>query len=495
MSAATLASAVVRIGIDQSAWLAGLAGVKSDLTGFVGYSQLLGGRIAGGLIGAAGQKVLASKAETALGPSRANVEREQGNVKAARAGLTQANVGLSNARFALQHANTAASRAAAQTALYAAQVNVQVARAGVTRTTGNLAQAQAAAKAAATAFEGTAAGIGRIATAASAAVGVVVALAHGLVSLASAGAEMNRIGRNLDQTFGSWGAGVRAAAETQASSIGRSKAEFLDYATAVGRQLETLGVKAGVAAELATRQAEAVSRLAQSRGIGFGEAAQAVRSTVTEDEVKGYAAQKGYLTSLSSVLDEAVAAMLRYELETEKANELAADGAGATATWSNQLTAIQETFGNLASTIGTDLQPIFVKFFEAVNAYLQQAIILWGQFRDLLVSLGILSAPEIPDLAATDDRNEASIQRTRERRTAGAAFRGGGGGGRGGFQGDLAGFWKRTQESAFNQNTAAQRQKQIALAEKQVALTEELVRLGKQGKLNTVIPGNPQAWK
>jgi hypothetical protein len=130
---------------------------------------------------------------------------------------------------------------------------------------------------------------------------------------------------------------------------------------------------------------------------------------------------------------------------------------------------INESFNNLKGTIGKDLQPAFTMLFEAVNAYLQQALILWEQFRKGLEWAGFVGPNKPPDpaaAAAIDQRNAASIEQSRLDREAGAASRmAGGGGGGGGFQGDLGGYRSRIQNAVFNQNTAALQEKQLRVAE------------------------------
>jgi hypothetical protein len=470
MSASTLASAVVRIGIDQSQFRAGLAGVHSQLTGFVGASQLLAGRIAGGLIGGTGQAILAKRAQSMLGPSQANVAREQANVAAARSGLAAARVDLRDAQDRLRSALTATTRAAAQVDVYAARVSVRVAQANVARTTANLGQAQVAATAAGQAFAGTAAGIGMVTTAAAAAVGAIVALAQGLVKVSTAGAVLNAAFHNIDQVFGRWGQVAKDAADKQATAFGRNKAEFLDYATSVGRQLETLGVNEKIAAELATRHAEALSRLAEARRISFGDAAQAAHGTVTDDEIRGYAIREHLINAYGQQLDAASEALLRYQLETQKINEMTDGAVQAGESWNSQLTLLQGTLSNLASTIGTELEPIMVFFLETFHTALKTVIkdVEWllNKWMDLLVALGGADMRiAVPDPAkdAINERNAASIEQSRKDRLAGAASRAAGGGR--GFQGDVAGFSKRLQDAAWNQNTAAMMEKQLRAAE------------------------------
>lgn len=320
----------------------------------------------------------------------------------------------------------------------------------------------------------------------------VLSVGKAFAGLAQAGAQLEAAGHNVEQVFGSFSASIQEGAERQAKAFGQSKSEYLEYAATIGRELTKLGVHGDVAAQSATELLDAVQRLAQSQRISFGEAfarTQARGALFTENQLRAFAVEKGIITNRNMLLNESTEALLRNLMASERINETTEENAVAGDNWNAQIMALQGNLGNLAETIGKDLEPAFVAFLKNVNAWLQHLRAQWAAWREDIAWVVKLVAPELalmgggggggpgagPDLEKIDVRNKAAIDRAAKRQAVGEAMGRGGGGSAGGFQGGLVEFARRVQNAAFNQ-------RQIGIQMRQLAALEQLVRLVAAGR-------------
>ena len=240
----------------------------------------------------------------------------------------------------------------------------------------------------------------------------VFALTAAFGGLAAAGGRFEGASHNLDQVFGRWAFAAREAAEMQAQAFGRSKGEFLDYVTIVGRQLEVLGVGEKKAAEQAIALVNAASQLAESKRISFGEAFQQVQShgaLFTDDEVRGMAREMGLLTNRNMLLDAGSEALARQQLAILSVQGSTDATSESGANWNSQLSKLQGQLSNLAAMIGTDIAPAFLSFLQTINALVEGAIVRWTQLHDLLVKFGVLSETVPAKTDEIDRRNEQHI--------------------------------------------------------------------------------------
>ncbi len=324
----------------------------------------------------------------------------------------------------------------------------------------------------------------------------VFALTAAFGGLAAAGGRFEGASHNLEQVFGRWAFAAREAAEMQATAFGRSKSEFLDYVTTVGRQLEILGIGEKKAVEMAIELVNAASQLAESRRISFGEAFQQVQgrgALFSEDEVRGMAIQMGLLTNRNQILDSGTEALVRQRLAIDTIAMSTDASSESGDNWNSRLEMLKGTLANLAVEVGTDLLPAFVSFLTTVNTLVENAIGIWQRFHDVLVSMGVISEAIPADTADIDRRNEQHIAEARKRRIAGEAFGGNRGGTTGGFQGGLVEFARRVQQSAFNQRQMGLMERQLKAAEGAKTVLEQiadnLVKTGKNELTN--VPAQP----
>lgn len=318
----------------------------------------------------------------------------------------------------------------------------------------------------------------------------IVSLVLAFTRLASAGGGLEAAEKNVAEVFGRSTAVITAAAEEQAAMFGRSKSEYLSYAAEIGRGLEMLGVREEAATGLTKDFLAAVSRLAESRRISFGEAFAEARSgrDYTEEQLRAYAWEHKLISNRNGALHKGAEEIARMGLEIERINATTTATAGATQNWSSQVNALGGNFANLAETIGKDIEPVFVAFFEQINAWLVAIRQKWAEWREdiwttakaLAPILGLLEgvgANAQADLAAIDQRNAAGAAQAGQRQAVGAAIGRGGGGGGGGFQGGLADFARRIQQGAFSQAQVAIQRRQLAAAEATAEGMRQLIRM------------------
>jgi hypothetical protein len=338
---------------------------------------------------------------------------------------------------------------------------------------------------------------------------------HGFVTLAkvlafevaasfvgAAGAMADTV-RNIEQTFGKHTKIVEESADRQAKAFGRSKNEFLKYAESVGRQLQNLGFNEKFSADMAVKMAEAVGRLAASRRISFGEATKEVEGgseLFSEDRVRAWAYEQKLIGARNQMLDEGAMKLLRYELALETIANRTANISEADKSWNNQVEMLQGNLANLAVAIGNEILPTMIEFLDVSNRGIEFMIenaktlgdvfnAIASPLRNILELFGLLGpqfeASRVNPTTGTDRgaisaRNDAEAQRARRERIVGSVMGGGGGGGGGaGFQGGLAEFAKKVQESAFSN-------RQIGLMEEQNKKAQMIVE-------NTQVVAN--AWK
>jgi hypothetical protein len=349
--------------------------------------------------------------------------------------------------------------------------------------------------------------LGLIGAAAAATTAGVLGLVAAFTGLGRAGATIEAAGHNVEQVFGSWSVAVQEGAAAQAAAFGQSKSEYLSYAATIGREFEKLGVSADVAAAQTVDLLDTVQRMAQSRRISFGEAfgiTQGRGALFTEEQVRGFAVEKGILTNRNMLLNEGTEAILRNMMAIERINDTTEESVVSGDNWNAQLAKLQGNAMNLAQVIGSDLEPAFVKMFQAINDLLETMIQKWDEWRGtILATLGPLGiaidvmagggggggggfiGPGGGINAALDEidaRNQAAIDKAAKRQAVGEAMGRGGGGPSGGFQGSLVEFSRRVQGSAFNQ-------RQIAIQQRQLDALERLVRLAEAGKNPALMAG------
>ena len=327
--------------------------------------------------------------------------------------------------------------------------------------------------------------LGLVGTAAMLAIAGGVGLTSAFIGLAAAGGNLEAAIHNVDQVFGKWSGHVKDAAAEQAAAFGRSKSEFIGYATEVGRHLEMLGIDEKTAADEAINLANAASRLAESRRITFGKAFRHVQGRgdlFTENQVRGYAIEIGLLTNRNQVLGAGTEALIRNRLAVEAVNATTENVAQSGANWNSQINELQGNLSNLGEMIGTELAPTFISFLQTINDMLRMMIDNWatakGWIDEIIIGLGGIDPNLIPHPEAGGNaRNEAHIAAMRKREIAGEVFGGGRGGTGGGFQGGLVEFARRVQGSAFNQRQIGLMEKQLRAAEMTNEKMAELIRL------------------
>ena len=460
MAVQNLGSAVFTITANSQPFRVALRGVHDQLLDFVPRALFLGAKIGDSVIGAAGKAIIARKAETALGGHRSNVAYWQGQ-------MSEARKKLADAQF------------------LGDKQDVEAARRGLAYVRGELGTAKEAAKAAETAFAGTAASINVMAAAASAVVGIIAALAAGFIILTKYSANFGQAAHDVEQVFGSFSETIENGANQQAQAFGQNKSEYLAYAAEVGRSLQMLGVDSETAARQTIGLLNAVQRLAQSRGIGFGEALQVTTASgalFTKEQVVAYAVEKGILRNRNQLLNEGAEAILRNELAIERINATTEEANGAGSNWNSQVSQLVGNLTNLATIVGQDLEPAFVQFLTKINNLLKAAIEQWEKYKDVVLALagplGLLIGngegggrpPE--NLNQIDQRNQEAIAKAGKRQAVGEAFGGGGGGHGAGFQGGLVEFSRRVQGAAFSPRLIANQEKQLAVAKQIVENTK-----------------------
>ncbi len=467
-SASTLAAAVIKITAPTGEFKKGLEDVYAQLNGFVGVAQMMGGRIGGALMGAIGQHLIGQAAEKALGPTEAGLEAAEKRVSRHKKEMDKAraevmDVGATMARL------KASGIEGDPAAFLQAKADFKTAQAAFAASKLILGNAQAAASAAKTAFTGAAGGLTAIATGATVAITGLVLLIPVLIAVTNAAANLDDAVHNMNQTFGTAGKAIGDAADVAATKFGTNRAEFIAYANDVGRSLTNLGMDAKLAAEQAAVMGTAVQRLAIARRMSFSEATKQVGThgaLFSEDEILGWAIQNKILTNRNEILDEGNKLIIRNHLAIEKIGRSTEESFGAGFSWTNQLNKLWGQLGETMQQLGRIAGPVLTSILVIVNGVLEVFNSLLKAIGDMIVGIitlgGLLSSTDVEgaDAMIAGDTAEA-----RKRRILGEAYGGGGGGG-GGFQGGLADFWKKVQESAFSNRQIAKLDKQITVLEK-----------------------------
>jgi len=318
-------------------------------------------------------------------------------------------------------------------------------------------------------------------------------------AMVGAGGAMSDTAHNIEQTFGEHTAVVEKAVDGQVKAFSRGRTEFLRYAEEVGRSLQNLGISEAKSAEVAAKVIEGASRLAASRRITPAEAMGEIkgRGALFDDaRIKAMAIEQHLISNRNQAIDSGTEALLRYELALETIAMRTEDVSGTTMTWSGQIQALGDNLANLATTIGTTLEPLFANILATVNdviiglekwiKIIQQAVKFatfhamgYGLEEAMTAATAEVPRPERADITA---RNEAEAARARRQRILGEVMGGGGGGGGRGFQGGLAEFARKVQESAFSQKQLVVQEKQLAQAMELNVTQKTMLELQKKAK-------------
>ena len=328
-------------------------------------------------------------------------------------------------------------------------------------------------------------GFGLVGAAVAALLKGMLLLGMAFGALAKHGAEVTTAGANIGQVFGRSTAQVLAGADEQARAFGRSKSEYLAYAAEIGRSLEMLGVSEANAAAQATTLLAAVSKLAESKGITFGQAFKETQmhgSLFTDEQVLAFAVQNKYLHNRTEILNAGTEALIRNRMAVEQITATTNNATGTGMNWNSQMNRMADNLGNLTSMIGQTIEPAFVSFLSKINYLLQVMVDNWGAVRRTIE--GILSTLGLPtkmaggpNLDEITNRNQQRINQAGQRQAGGEILNRGQGGGGGGFQGGLVEFARRIQSASFSQAQIRIQRLQLEAAQKAAEELEKLNRL------------------
>ena len=333
-------------------------------------------------------------------------------------------------------------------------------------------------------------GIGLIGVAATAAVGSVTALTAALTGLAGAGAHLADSVHNVEQTFGSFTDMVEASIDRQVKAFGRSRVEMLNYADIVGRELQNVSRSEEESAVMAMKVVEATSRLAEARRITPSAAFTEIKSgamSPSQERISGMAFNMGLITNPNIELTAGNELLARYAIAVRDVMAGTESITGTTKSWTIELQSTWDKIGNLASSIGNDLQPAAIEFLGTLNSWIDSLSHAYKWLNQIQISMqGITFEPMVEseqareqehrNQAEIDKRNETMrLQKLREELIGKSMAGRGGGGGGVGYQGTLAGFHARIQEEAWNQRNYAVLQEQAKNGSMMIEKLDELI--------------------
>ncbi len=402
----------------------------------------------------------------------------------------------------------------AKSDLAIAKTNLSAARADVTA-------AHGAVKATATEYAGIAEGIVSIGMASVAAVAGVFSLTVALGKLAFNASGLRTTMLNVERTFGSSSVVIKNAADAAVERWGVARSEFLGYAESFGLMLKQMGVEEGRSATMAAQLTTAARELASSRGISFESAFKEVSGSVhggttmfDESRIKARAVENGLIGNRNQLLSKQAELMVRYQLTLEAVNEQQNIANLTGNNWNDQIQRLMGQLSNLGETIGTIVLPAFIAFFENVNNWLNTIVANWdswiARFPGMAEGLkrigeGFGTQTDMEKQIAADDAKRIAFEqgqtgaadrkRAGKESVVGQVFGGAGGasGGRG-FQGGLAEFAKKVQESAFSNRQIGLLEQQNERAGKIAENTGILAEAEKKKKANMAKAAVAAPW-
>jgi hypothetical protein len=341
-------------------------------------------------------------------------------------------------------------------------------------------------------------GLGRVgvaATMASKGVELLTTSLAGLTGPVNLASDYIDAAHRLEQTFGSSAKDLTKTINEQSAAFGHARISLTTYADTVGRELQTLGVSEKASAEMAERVIQATSRLAAARRISPEQAFAQIRSgqgLFSHEQVRAVALEKGLLSNRNQELTKGNELLAQYYLSVREVADSTEGLSEASQTWSGQLELLKNSFVELSIEIGTDIAPVFKDILMDIQGWVgglrqfyellrdsSRVFANWIVTRDIDESIAAMQRLKEPGeqkgaLAGIDARNAARAERNRREAILGQVMGRGGGGGGGAFQGSLAGFHAKVQESAWQQRQLATLEKQAQHGEQALTKLDQI---------------------
>lgn len=338
--------------------------------------------------------------------------------------------------------------------------------------------------------------IGVAATVASRGIGLLAVGLGSLTGTVIAASNAIDAMHNLELTFGSSADALTDVINNQSAAFGHSRVALMGYADTVGQELKAVGVDAKAAAEMAKSVILATSQLAANRRISPEAAFAQIKSGAMlydRAQVRAIALEIGLINNRNQELTRGNEMLAEYFLAVRGVAASTEMLTGATQTWSGQVQVLGNDFRELATTIGSSLEPMFISILSHMDSWIRKLNEAYSWFTKFSATHSVWGAlmfgpqgdPNAPRDAqaqkAIDVNNASLTKQNREENILGQVMgRGGGGGGHGAYRGSLAGFHEKIQESAWQQNQLATLKKQAEIGQQQLTQLQSIN--GKLGK-------------
>ena len=200
-------------------------------------------------------------------------------------------------------------------------------------------------------------------------------------------------------------AGVKDWSNTTLKSFGIAKGTALDMAALFGDMSTSMGLTTDEAADMSKSLVGLAGDLASFKNIGIEEAETALKAiftgeteslknlgiVMTQANLDAYALANGF-NKTTKQMTQAEQVQLRYAYVMAMTKNAQGDFARTSDGTANQLRIMQESFKELAATLGQNLLPIITPILETINGWVQSFANLDKGTQEMIVKIALMAA-------------------------------------------------------------------------------------------------------